>query len=250
MRTLLEETSASPRRRSPRCPATTTSTRVARCAISASPSTSTTTYERSPRALRGHSARAFSVREAARPGRHHRAVERGALVRPSWPRATSARRSSTRSTRILVHPEVQKRTPVILLHHPIHNPPSKLKTFMKGLEDADAARSPSSQGSIAASCSTAISTSARQCTLGTPLGELLSVGATSASLDHEHEHKMAGFNLYEFDDTGKLGADRGARPRREGRLLPRRERPSRRLSGDSRLHRARRGRRTSLARSP
>ena len=24
--------------------------------------------------------------------------------------------------RILVHPEVQKRTPVILIHHPIHNP--------------------------------------------------------------------------------------------------------------------------------
>jgi hypothetical protein len=46
----------------------------------------------------------------------------------------------------------------------------------------------------------------QKCTLGTPLGELLSVGATSASLDHEHEHKMAGFNLYEYDDAGKLGA--------------------------------------------
>ena len=41
--------------------------------------------------------------------------------------------------------------------------------------------------------------------LGTPVGEMLSVGATSASLHHDHEHKMAGFNLYEFDDTGKLG---------------------------------------------
>ncbi len=37
------------------------------------------------------------------------------------------------------------------------------------------------------------------------MGELLSIGATSASLHHEHEHKMAGFNLYEFDDAGRLG---------------------------------------------
>lgn len=108
-------------------------------------------------------------------------------------------------SRILVHPEVQKRTPVILLHHPIHNPQSKVETFMKGLEDADALiaklgglhRGLLLHGHLHVR---------QQCPLGTPLGELLSVGATSASLDHEHEHKMAGFNLYEFDDEGKLGA--------------------------------------------
>jgi hypothetical protein len=108
-------------------------------------------------------------------------------------------------SQILVHPEVQKRTPVILLHHPIHNPHSKLETFMKGLEDADALIGKLSglhrglllHGHLHLR---------RKCTLETPLGELLSVGATSASLDHEHVHKMAGFNLYEFDDTGKLGA--------------------------------------------
>jgi len=108
-------------------------------------------------------------------------------------------------TRILVHPEVQKRTPVILLHHPIHNPHSKLETFMKGLEDADAliAKLAGLHRGLVLHGHLHLR---RQCTLGTPLGELLSVGATSASLDHEHEHKMAGFNLYEFDDTGKLGA--------------------------------------------
>jgi 3',5'-cyclic AMP phosphodiesterase CpdA len=107
--------------------------------------------------------------------------------------------------RILVHPEVQKRTPVILLHHPIHNPTSKVETFMKGLEDADAliAKLSGLHRGLLLHGHLHIR---RQCTLGTPLGELLSVGATSASLDHEHEHKMAGFNLYEFDDAGKLGA--------------------------------------------
>jgi 3',5'-cyclic AMP phosphodiesterase CpdA len=107
--------------------------------------------------------------------------------------------------RILVHPEVQKRTPVILLHHPIHNPNSKVETFMKGLEDADAliAKLSGLHRGLLLHGHLHIR---RQCTLGTPLGELLSVGATSASLDHEHEHKMAGFNLYEFDDAGKLGA--------------------------------------------
>ena len=35
-------------------------------------------------------------------------------------------------------------------------------------------------------------------------GRLLAVGATSASLHHEDEHKMAGFNLYEVDGGGAL----------------------------------------------
>ncbi len=107
--------------------------------------------------------------------------------------------------RILVHPEVQKRTPVILLHHPIHNPTSKFETFMKGLEDADelVAKLGGLHRGLLLHGHLHIR---RKCTLGTPLGELLSVGATSASLDHEHEHKMAGFNLYEFDESGNLGA--------------------------------------------
>jgi 3',5'-cyclic AMP phosphodiesterase CpdA len=105
--------------------------------------------------------------------------------------------------RILAHEEVKKRTPVILLHHPIHNPPSKLKTFVEGLWDADALI-----GELAGLPRGLVLHGhlhiRRQRALGTPVGELLSVGATSASLDHENEHKMAGFNLYEFDDAGKL----------------------------------------------
>lgn len=106
-------------------------------------------------------------------------------------------------SRILEHPEVKKRTPVILLHHPIHNPPSKVKTLVEGLWDADSliAKVAGLEHGLLLHGHLHIR---RQRALGTPAGELLSVGATSASLDHEHEHKMAGFNLYEFDDAGKL----------------------------------------------
>ena len=105
---------------------------------------------------------------------------------------------------ILEHPEVQKRTPVILIHHPIHNPDSMVATLMRGLSDAEAL-SAKLAGLHRGLLLHGHLHVRRQKPFGTPLGELLSVGATSASLEHEHEHKMAGFNLYEFDDTGKLG---------------------------------------------
>ena len=106
--------------------------------------------------------------------------------------------------RILVHPEVQKRTPVILIHHPIHNPPSMMKTFVEGLWDANGLiaelaglhRGLLLHGHLHVR---------RRRALGTPVGELFAIGATSASLHHDNEHKMAGFNLYEFDDSGALG---------------------------------------------
>jgi 3',5'-cyclic AMP phosphodiesterase CpdA len=105
--------------------------------------------------------------------------------------------------RILAHPEVQSRTPVILIHHPVHNPSSRAKTLIEGLWDADALIAEFAKirhglvlhGHLHVRRSTGIATEA---------GEMLSVGATSASLHHAHEHKMAGFNLYDFDATGVL----------------------------------------------
>lgn len=102
--------------------------------------------------------------------------------------------------KILAHDEVKKRTPVIMVHHPIHNPASKLKTLVEGLWDADALAS-------------ALSVVQRGLVLHghlhvrrqAPMGELLAIGATSASLVHENEHKMAGFNLYEIDESGAIG---------------------------------------------
>jgi 3',5'-cyclic AMP phosphodiesterase CpdA len=107
-------------------------------------------------------------------------------------------------SRILEHPEVKRRTPVILLHHPIHNPPSRMKTIVEGLWDADRliAKIAGLERGLLLHGHLHVR---RQRAMGTPVGELLSVGATSASLHHENEHKMAGFNLYEFDASGKLG---------------------------------------------
>jgi len=101
------------------------------------------------------------------------------------------------------HEEVKKRTPVVLLHHPLHNPPSRLKTLVEGLTDADEL--------------TAHLRSARR-THGLVLhghlhrrqSKILAhdhagvrvVGATSASLHHEDPNRMAGFNVYEIETDG------------------------------------------------
>jgi hypothetical protein len=41
--------------------------------------------------------------------------------------------------------------------------------------------------------------------LRTSRGHLDAIGATSASLEHEDESKMAGFNVYEIGDEGAVG---------------------------------------------
>jgi 3',5'-cyclic AMP phosphodiesterase CpdA len=107
-------------------------------------------------------------------------------------------------TRILAHPEVRKRTPVLLMHHPAHNPLSTARRLLRGLEDAallwssleDVPRGLFLHGHLHQRI---------QRNLPTTAGRMISVGATSASLAHEDAGKMAGFNLYEIDDRGELG---------------------------------------------
>ncbi len=102
---------------------------------------------------------------------------------------------------VLRHPEVKKRTPVVLLHHPAHNPLSRVKTLLEGLHDAallwtgvrDLTRGLVLHGHLHTRVQRALPTS---------LGRLHAVGATSASLHHEAAAKMAGFNLYEIGDAG------------------------------------------------
>lgn len=45
-----------------------------------------------------------------------------------------------------------------------------------------------------------------QSRIPTEAGELRLVGAASASLHHEHEARMAGFNVYTFDEGGAVTA--------------------------------------------
>lgn len=103
--------------------------------------------------------------------------------------------------RAFAHPEVKRRTPVVLLHHPVHNPPSTVKTIVEGLWDARALRERFSSVPRGLVLHGHLHRRIRRAVVN----DVIAVGATSASLHHEHEHRMAGFNLYEIDDaTGVL----------------------------------------------
>jgi 3',5'-cyclic AMP phosphodiesterase CpdA len=104
---------------------------------------------------------------------------------------------------ILAHEEVKKRTPVFLLHHPPRNPDSVVKTAIEGLWDAAALTSMYNHltrglllhGHLHRRIHRAHPTLS---------GSLDSVGATSASLHHEHADRMAGFNTYDIDGNGAI----------------------------------------------
>ena len=106
-------------------------------------------------------------------------------------------------TRILAHPEVQKRTPIVLLHHPAHNPLSKVASLLRGLDDAallwtsmrEVPRGMVLHGHLHRRV---------QQILPTTRGHMHAVGAPSASLEHEDVLRMAGFNVYEVQDDGAL----------------------------------------------
>jgi 3',5'-cyclic AMP phosphodiesterase CpdA len=102
----------------------------------------------------------------------------------------------TALARVLAHPEVARRTVVVALHHPAVHSWSRLKTYLEGLRDAPAllaqlhplGRVLLLHGHLHRRV---------QCTVPTVGGELLQVGATSASLHHQEADRMAGFNVYD-----------------------------------------------------
>ena len=101
--------------------------------------------------------------------------------------------------RILELPELQGRLPVILQHHPWHNPPSRAKAFLEGL--ADARREQDVLRRVARGLLLHGHLHRRiHRTLPTHAGYLDAVGATSASLLHDSDERMAGFNLYDVAD--------------------------------------------------
>jgi 3',5'-cyclic AMP phosphodiesterase CpdA len=105
--------------------------------------------------------------------------------------------------RALDHEEVRRRTPILLQHHPWHNPKSLAKTLLQGLTDAGAearllrrvARGLLLHGHLHRRIH-------RQ--LPTEQGHIDAIGATSASLLHDSDERMAGFNVYELDDSGAI----------------------------------------------
>jgi 3',5'-cyclic AMP phosphodiesterase CpdA len=101
--------------------------------------------------------------------------------------------------RVLAHPEVARRTIVVALHHPAVHAWSRLKTYVEGLRDAPALLAqlrPLGGGLLLhGHLHRRI-----QCTVPTEDGQLLQVGATSASLHHDEGDRMAGFNVYDVGD--------------------------------------------------
>jgi 3',5'-cyclic AMP phosphodiesterase CpdA len=106
-------------------------------------------------------------------------------------------------TKILASPEVLGRTPVVLMHHPVHNPSSWMKSRTEGLDDAEELIRRLSQITRGLVLHGHLHRRIRQ-GLNTSAGQLDAIGATSASLLHPNPSRMAGYNLYEFGDDGGI----------------------------------------------
>jgi 3',5'-cyclic AMP phosphodiesterase CpdA len=107
--------------------------------------------------------------------------------------------------RILAHPEVASRTAIILQHHPIHNPTSLAKSALEGLADARAEAKLLGRVRRGLLLHGHLHRRIHR-KLATDRGHVDAVGATSASLLHESDERMAGFNVYEVDGDGAVRA--------------------------------------------
>jgi 3',5'-cyclic AMP phosphodiesterase CpdA len=120
-----------------------------------------------------------------------------------------AQRNALRA--VLAHAEVRRRTPVLLQHHPWHNPPSRSRRWLNGLRDADEERA--ALGSVARGLLLHGHMHRRiHRVLETASGALDAIGSASASSVRGDESRLAGFNLYELADAdGDLESVRALR---------------------------------------
>ena len=105
--------------------------------------------------------------------------------------------------KVLAHPEVRRRTPVILIHHPPVDDRIRPAQLRDGLVDAAALRrelAPLARGMVLFGH---LHVRVR-CMLKTAAGTLDVIGASGAALDHADPSIRAGFNLYEIDDVGTV----------------------------------------------
>ena len=108
-------------------------------------------------------------------------------------------------TRVLEHPEVVRRTPVILVHHSPFDSRWRIEQLRSGLVDAKALRravAPLSRGLVLYGHLHI----RRHTRLATPSGALDVVSASAAGLDHPDERIRAGFNAYEIADDGRVAS--------------------------------------------
>jgi 3',5'-cyclic AMP phosphodiesterase CpdA len=105
--------------------------------------------------------------------------------------------------RIVEHPDVVGRMPVVLQHHPWHNPTDRAKRLLQGLGDAEAEASSLDSLSRGLLLHGHLHRRIRR-KMPTKGGHLDAIGATSASLIDESDERMAGFNIYDFAGDGAL----------------------------------------------
>lgn len=103
----------------------------------------------------------------------------------------------------LQDPALRDLTPVILAHHPVVNPASALRRAMRGLTDADALRDALRGRPEVLALHGHLHRRGHR-TLRAGDTEVHVLGATSASLEHHDLDRVAGYNVYELDDAGRL----------------------------------------------
>lgn len=106
---------------------------------------------------------------------------------------------------VLAHPEVARRSPVVLVHHGLFDSRFRLAQLRSGLVDAGALRralQPLSRGLVLYGHLHV----RRRDPLRTTSGALDVVCAGAAALDHPNDRARAGYNVYEIEDDGRLGA--------------------------------------------
>lgn len=105
--------------------------------------------------------------------------------------------------RVLAHPEVAMRTPVVLLHHPPVDDRPMRKQRRDGLVDGGALRAslaPLARGLVLFGH---LHVRTRRALL-TATGSLDVVSSSGGALDHDDPMIRSGFNLYEVDDDGRI----------------------------------------------
>lgn len=106
---------------------------------------------------------------------------------------------------VLAHPEVRRRTPVVLIHHPPADARPRFAQLRDGLVDGAALRTVLRQLSHGVVLFGHLHVRAR-CQLRTTGGRVDVISASGAALDHPDMAIRAGFNRYEIDAAGKVAS--------------------------------------------